>query len=449
MKKYLSIDTIMPVILLVMAVSGVILAVILQNRPEKAAACPQSSSGVYGPIQIIFNQAVSPASVEGQFSLSPVTEGHFEWSQNTLNFWPNRALNPNQTYYLNLAGGQTSSGKTIQAVQNCRISIRSPRIIFEDFKPAKNVRLRLTSLDGKLDVPLASFSNEILSFKASGSGNFVVLAVANNKKGSDIWLLSADGKTNKKLVDCGEKRCDAPLWSFDDLKIIYRQQSVADTQDKSYTYWQIDPSGMENKPLFEQPVLSGSVVSFSPDGKKLVMYDETQAGIRLINLATGENLLLKSNSAVLAWSPDSNRLIYFNQVQEHEQTYLNALLYDCQTNQSHILLDQYRDEFEFGEPVWSPDGEWITMAVRLARVQGSPTKQIMLLKIDGSVVKSITDDQLYTYSVYSWSPDGESLLFQRYRVGSSNMVPDILLWEKETNRTRVLINGGGRPAWLP
>jgi len=69
--------------------------------------------------------------------------------------------------------------------------------------------------------------------------------------------------------------------------------------------------------------------------------------------------------------------------------------------------------------------------------------------VDGSEVKNITDTQLFTHSSYHWSPDGERLVYQRLELGSSEVKPQIFWWNRTTGETKLVVDGGSMPDWLP
>jgi Tol biopolymer transport system component len=300
-------------------------------------------------------------------------------------------------------------------------------------------------LNGNGVTLLAQFDGMILSYDIARDGESLVASVRNQQGGSDLWVVNRDGTSKRKVVDCAQDHCESPTWSPDVQELIYNRIGNPSSISKPGVLsqiWQLNLETMDNRPVF-----NGQFPQYAPDGQKLAYYDIEHSGVRVINLANSQNSLLKSNSSVIAWAPDSSGLIYFNDMVELESHYINAFLYHFSSHQSEILLDQYKDQFEFGLPVWSPDGDWITMGVRLA--QGGPSKQLVMLHIDGSRVKTITDTQVNTYSSYHWNPDGTLLLFQRLELGNSSAKPEIGLWDKTSETIKILFGGGGTPNWLP
>lgn len=82
-------------------------------------------------------------------------------------------------------------------------------------------------------------------------------------------------------------------------------------------------------------------------------------------------------------------------------------------------------DVQWGQPRWSPDGEWIA-AVRWKR---GGLHDIVLLDRSGTVVREVTRDQAVDASP-AWSPDGRYLLFWSDRSG----IPNLYAYELQADR---------------
>lgn len=452
MKKNTPFDAIvLGVVALLTALAGVLWWQVDTQGLNPPICSPQMIAAM-GPIKLSFSQPMQPDSVEANISLQPKVAGRFSWQENDLLFWPQTALDDGLEYQLSLkAGSLAQNGKIINGTHSCRVKIRMPQVVYETVDLQKG-RLLTINLDGSGKKELGHFENPILSYDVSRDGENIVLSVKNEVGGSDLWLLNRAGTLQKKINSCSKVHCEDPVWSPNNQEIVYSKSGIpADTPGgtESPQLWLIRLDHLDSTLLVDGQNFSGQYPEFSPDGEKLAFFDKQVNGIHIVNLLNQKSVLLKANSSLLAWAPDSMSLLYFNEVQELGNNYSNALLYLIAEQKSEILLDQYRDQFVFGLPVWTPDGEWITMAVRLSRIQSSPNKQLLMVKRDGTAVKTITENPLYTQSAYHWSMNGEWLVFQRYQLGASDAKPDIVLWNKTTENTTVLVEGGGTPEWLP
>lgn len=105
------------------------------------------------------------------------------------------------------------------------------------------------------------------------------------------------------------------------------------------------------------------------------------------------------------------------------------------------------NNIDFSLPQVAADGEWAVVALRL--VYGSPSKQLWLIRLDGSDYQLITDEPQFTHSSYRWDSAGEKLVFQRLKLGSSSSLPQILLWDQAQEDTVLLAEDAFLPHWAP
>ena len=100
-----------------------------------------------------------------------------------------------------------------------------------------------------------------------------------------------------------------------------------------------------------------------------------------------------------------------------------------------------------GMPAWNPIKDWLAVGVDCPSC--GPTKQLWLMALNGERVKEITQDGRYAHASYSWDLSGRYLLFQRLKTGSSDAEPEILIWDSETDQTRLIAKNAALPRWLP
>ena len=417
-------------------------------------ACLADQVGVWGPIKFGFIEPMQRKMVEERIQILPNVVGRWDWQGNDLVFYPRGQLNPTQNadagYTIQLkSGAQNLKGKPLLEDLNCRVSVRKADIVYQAVGQ-QQVSLVEVGLDGSGQIALAQFNTPILSFVPSRNGAFLAVSVQNRYEGSDLWIVDRNKKTQTLLVDCKQDHCENPAWAPDGQEVAYDRMVIDPLGPLTHLppqVWRSHLFPLENGPLIAGNNGSGQFPQYSPDGQKLAYFDRENEGIRIINLTGPGHQLVKSNSPYFAWSPDSGNLLYFSDVVEMENHYMNTYIYRVGSHQSDLLLNEYKGQFEFGRPTWSADGNWITMAARLT--QGGLSKQLLMLNVDGSEVKNITDTQLFTHSSYHWSPDGERLVYQRLELGSSEVKPQIFWWNRTTGETKLVVDGGSMPDWLP
>ena len=447
-------EIIVAAVLLFFITLGGLLWWTIENQGLEPPICVSQVVGQWGPIKLAFMNSMLASTVDTRKSISPEVAGRWEWQGNNLLFFPLVPLKPlkkiNESYVIRLtAGAQNLKGKTITHNQSCNVTVRQPDIIYQTVGGLPGVLMEM-GVDGKNTRILAEFKAAILYFKASPDGASIAAAVQNQIEGSDLWIVDRANQTKRLLVECRQDICEDPTWAPGGKEIIYSRSALDAHTSKTRQptqIWRYNLETLKSVPLVTSQPVGGLNPQYASDGQKIAFFDRTNEGIRIILLNGADSILLKSNSPIMAWSPDSTSLLYFNDVVEAENHYMNTYLYHLSTRKSEILLNEYKGQFEFGFPVWSPDGQWITMAARLA--QGGMSKQLIMLRVDGSDVKTVTDTQVFTHSSYHWNPDGDLLVYQRLELGTSSARPQILVWNSTTGTSTVLVQGGGMPDWLP
>ncbi len=100
-------------------------------------------------------------------------------------------------------------------------------------------------------------------------------------------------------------------------------------------------------------------------------------------------------------------------------------------------------------PAWSPDGNWIAL-VRRERDQESQGNgsQVWIMRSDGTEPRQLTSAEEVQFGQPAWSPDGQYLLFDYRSVSSEGVISGIKILEVDTGKEIELASPGNRPAWL-
>jgi Tol biopolymer transport system component len=405
--------------------------------------------GVYGPIQMHFQQKMDQDSVESAFRIIPQVHGTFIWDETSLAFLPKFPLEPETSYIVELLpGARSASGHETRKSASWEITVRPPDIIYLQLRESGG-DIWLWDNTNRATLPLTETEGRILDFDISRSGQWIVFSTLNISGGSDLWLMDRNGENQTLLLECSSEQCDQPAFSIDEKWVAYARK-IYDAETELYDpsrIWTINTSSAETAQLYQSDDAYGHSPSFSPDGKKLAIYDTTQNAIRILDLHTSQESAIPTVIQESGdWSQDGQQLMYTDLLPSTIEP--DGVVYIADLDEQTIT--QILDEEMFGstisQPRWTPDGDWLAVAIR--PVNRWINKTLWIFKIDGSEAFPVVDDPSAVFSSYEWNPSGEQLVYQRLETGSS-MATSIWLWNKKTRLSEQLVENGARPQWLP
>lgn len=404
----------------------------------------------YGRVGLTFNQEMDHASVEAGFSISPEVSGHFFWIGNRFWFQPLTAYNPEQTYLARLSGDLTTvAGETVTIDHSWSFTVRQPNLIY--FEPIdQGGELWLLELDNRHKTQLTQTDGKVMDFAPDRPGDRVTYSVLNDEGGSDLWLMDRDGQNRKVLLDCGRDVCSEPAWSIDSQVIAYTREVYLPEAGGFQTgqVWTLMVATGETARLYQSDVAFGSDPSFSPDGKRLAIYDTTHQGVRILDLETSqESILPRVLQGSGDWSPDGTALVYTDLLAAQNEPDVLIYLADLNTQEVKAVFGESTTGTDFSQPRWSSAGDWL--AVSLRPVNSGVSKALWLLNLNGNDKVLIADEPSATFSAYHWDPWGERLAYQRLVLESTGLENSIWLWDWNSGESQMLAEDAARPVWLP
>lgn len=235
----------------------------------------------------------------------------------------------------------------------------------------------------------------------SPDGNWVAYVVSTtdakaDKSSSDIWLVSYDGKTTRRITYSTDSE-SSPRWSPDGKYLSFLSSRPG--PNKGNQIWILDLAGGEARQLTD---FKGRLQSYewSPDSKRFVL---------VIGDAEPE-----------AETPNQAKPIVLDRykIKQDVQGYLQTTgrrsyiyLYDIEAKKLDRLTKGKVDE---GSPSWSPDGSKIAFfSNRQPDPDRNPSAQIFVAEAKaGSTEKAVTPlTSRGGGGQPQWSPDGKWLAF--------------------------------------
>ncbi len=162
--------------------------------------------------------------------------------------------------------------------------------------------------------------------------------------------------------------------------------------------WITDAKGNEHRKIYTSDAQSVAF-SWSPDGNTIAFLSD---GLMVIDI-DGNNLrTVGKHTSIgfgfrIAWSPDSRQLAYTSGGQfiksvtgVEMDTFANSNIYlvEIASSEERMLLT---DDFTGIDPTWSPDGSQLAFVSK-----HSGTSEIWLINVDGSNLRQITNEKLWT-----------------------------------------------------
>lgn len=453
MKIKWTLDTVAAGILLVLsALIGLVILLGSQAGIRVSANLPADE--IVAPFQTIrlsFSEPVDSEMAASVISMNPVVEGYLEWlDERTVQFVPVRPFELDTLYTLSISPEiLTADGHELKKAQSWQFKVREPLVAYL-VTDAEQSSIWQMGLDGSQPQRMTSADVEVVSFDAANTGEFIVFTAGNQQGGVDLWRVSRAGQDETLLLDCGLDRCTTPTISSNGARVAYSREAAGPSPDLPFgspRIWVLDLQSGQNSPLYEDQQILGYNPSWSPDGNKLASFDGLTDRINIIDLQDGKQYIFASNTGgPIAWSPDSNQLLFTDIEQTENGLRTQVRLVDIALNESNILIgiNDERD-YSYYSLAWSSLEDKAVLGFRAG--EDKPSQIFWLFNpalLEGVL---IADQPNYTYNSPQWDPWGNSLIFQQFKLkGAFN--PEIGVWRPGFSETKILTQGL-MPHWLP
>jgi Tol biopolymer transport system component len=453
----------LPRLLLIGAILVVlVLAAFIFNLPRVVGSTPQGNNvSARAALSLTFSADMNTASVESHVHIEPVVVGTFSWQDRTLLFTP-KAEWPAGRVRVSLDAGATDrNGLPMLLGSDFEFTVGAPSLAFL-YRPldVANIWSQPVTGDGE-PTPLTDERFGLDRFAVSPDGAQFVYAALRLDGGADLKRLTRDGAAPTGLLDCPRDRCTAPTFSRDGRRLAFERHPLAhleqstlevlDLQTGELTVLDSDPSHLSQAPLFAR---DGRLAFLNLYEQVIVIYDFSTHETRRLPNTSGE---------MGTWSPDGQYLVFPEITSEpppapETGTPIPELQLDTffshltrvvvSTGQSENLSG--REAVEDAAAVYSPFGEWLAFGRKnIEQDKWTPGKQLWLMRSDGSDPHALSNDPLFNYSNFVWSPDSLTLVYVRFDVTDPASISEI--WSVSANGAdaKKLVTGGYSPQWLP
>ena len=325
------------------------------------------------------------------------------------------------------------------------IPLRAPAIAFIG-NPLVAPEICAVAIDGSALQRLTSTGGSVYDFAVSPDGAAIVYSVHDSDGSSALYRTDRAGREAQILVDCGEARCETPVWSNDGHYIAYSQ--IIRVKNKITRGVAVYSFGEQLPAEWSEKHITGTNPVFSPDSQKLAMSNPEEGFVRVLDLSSGVGRQIETSTLdPITWAADSNHIFFT----ENDATGILLQSRLFQVDLASMLVEPFMaaqlSSYDVGGMKITHDGIWAAFALRSGDTQTG--RQIYISKMDGSQFQAVTDEPGTSHTAIQWSPDGTWLVFQEYTPGAANAVPRVIVWDRVSGEFIVAAENGALPAWLP
>ena len=298
--------------------------------------------------------------------------------------------------------------------------------------------------------------------------NDAVVTADKSEFVTQIWMASADGRENYQIT-FADKSSTNPKWSPDGNWIAF----TSNRKDNRNNLYVLRVTGGEAEQITD---LKGSIANFewSPDGKSIAYtlpdpksedeekndkgrndfrwVDENLKMARLYVIPVAKDTggkreakkLTNDNRHVtgFGWSPDGARIVFSHVRSPIANDWPSADLATVQVATGSIAQLASTEAAE-GNPIFSPDGNWIAASVSELPVRWAQSNRIAVYPANGGTPRVMAVSHDGQPNMIGWTPDGKKVMFTEAKgIGTSLYEADVASGSvREVDHQDAVING--------
>lgn len=425
----------------------------LATTPTEGAANVSTRSH----LRIVFDQPLDPAT-PASLVLAPATSGATRIEGDTLTFIPETLL-PDTFYTVRLEPGlRGANGRILSTPVMWRFATGHAQALFTRVVEGKE-QLFAAPLPGQTATAglppvtqLTDLEAGLWEFAISPVDNRVVFAALTEQGTSDLWVMTP-GDAPALLLACPTTFCSSPSWSHDGELLLFSQRNANNFGAAAVSpprLYIMHVASSETAPVFADSQKLGFEARWASDNQWITYLSPDFVGVGAYNLETGvERFYPTQTGEAAVWQPGATRFVMNEQRMIGERSAIHLILVDPIAD-TRLDLSGEMAQVEDGAAVWSPDGEWLAFRRNITEgPDATLTKQLWLMRSDGSQARPLTNDPAIDHGPPVWSPDGKALLFHKFPLKGPEIVISVWMLDVASGAQQQIASPGQRPQWLP
>ena len=407
--------------------------------------------GTQGPIILKSNQPDIFDPMTSTITITPNVELNFTFKEDSLEIRPVTFFLPNQEYSLSLVVRDTRKSGMQEEADFSWIFKTNPACLLYLAPMTQSPEIWSYSLDDQTKIQLSHTEGRVLGFNPSPDGKWIVYSYKNELGGADIWLMDRHGNFPRRLMDCGRDSCADVKFAGDEKTIAFIKMAPMTPANNNQRTNELNIMDIEEQKTFILSInekINPLLMDMTNGNKRVTFFDQQSPFIWIHDLNKKTTIKLPSGEGLGgSWNKANDYFTFARMNYWGGIPYGEIFQYDASSGAISSFLDGREDSYEFFSPQWRPQDDWLAIGVR--PIDGSASKQIILVSKDKQQRVNVSLDQMYSYGFFSWSVDGKMIAYQRLQMGVSNASPQVGLWKLGDRSNFILEENASAPQWIP